>query len=218
MSKQFWAIIAIIVLVFLGIVIISNHNSSDGSSGKPTSHIEGQGTSGVKLIEYGDYECPICEEFYSVVKQVQAKYDTQIYFQFRNLPLTQIHANAFAGARAAEAAGLQGKYFQMHDELYENQNAWASASDPTTFFATYAKDIGLNVTKFKTDYASARVNNAINADLAAFKKTGDAQATPTFYLDGKKLDNNSLIDQTTGPSVAAFSKIIDAEIAAKTKS
>lgn len=229
MSKQFWGILAVIVVIFGGIVFFSNHKNATAptSNGKPTSHIIGDGKSGVTLREFGDYECPICGDFYPTVKQVQAKYNTQIYFQFSNLPLTSIHPNAFAAARAAEAAGMQGKYFQMHDLLYTNQSEWAQSATPTTFFSNYARSLGLDVNKYTTDYASAQVNNAINADLAVFPKlvtaaTGsyDAtkdMATPTFFLDGKKLDNNSLIDRTTGPSVAAFSKQIDAEIAAKAK-
>lgn len=218
MSKQFWIALAAIAVILGGIVIATNHNknnASSGSSGTPTSHIEGKGTKGVTLIEYGDYECPVCGSFYSIVKQVTAKYNDQIFFQFRNLPLTQIHQNAFAGARAAEAAGLQNKYWEMHDLLYENQAAWAQSNDPQAFFDTYATELGLNVKQFDTDFASEKVNNAIQADLAAFNKTKDEMATPTFYLDGKKLDNTKLIDSNNKPNLDAFSKVIDDEIAKK---
>ena len=217
MSKQFWIALVVIAAVLGGIVFFTNHNkpASTGSNGKPTSHIEGSSPENITLVEYGDYECPVCASFYPVVKQVAAKYDTRVAFQFRNLPLTSIHPNAFAGARAAEAAGLQGKYFEMHDLLYENQNAWVSASNPLPNFETYARSLGLNISKFDTDYASDSVNSAVNADLNAFNKTGDDMATPTFYLDGKKLDNTKLIDSSGSPSVDAFSKLIDAELAKK---
>ena len=218
MSRQFWVALLIIVAILSGIVVFMNHNKSNsGISGQPTHHVEGSSPEGVTLVEYGDYECPVCASFYSTVKQVAAKYNKQVVFQFRNLPLTSIHPNAFAGARAAEAAGLQGKYWEMHDLLYENQSAWASASDPRSDFDSYASTLGLNIAKFDTDYASDTVNNAINADLNAFAKTGDEMATPTFYLDGKKLDNSKLIDSTGQPSVDAFSKTIDAELAQKAK-
>ncbi|HVU59871.1 MAG TPA: thioredoxin domain-containing protein [Candidatus Saccharimonadales bacterium] len=218
MSKQFWIALAVIAVILGGIVVVTNHNKggSSGSSGEATQHIEGKGSTGVKLVEYGDYECPVCGTFAPTVEQVASKYTDQIYFQFRNLPLTAIHQNAFAGARAAEAAGLQDKYWQMHDLLYQDQSAWSTASDPTSFFDTYATQIGLNLTQFKRDYASEKVNSAINADLAAFAKTGDEQATPTFYLDGTKLDNAKLLGSNGQPSVDAFSKLIDAEIAKKT--
>lgn len=220
MSKQFWIALLVIAAVLVGIVFATNHNKSAAptASGKPTSHLEGTSPEGVTLVEYGDYECPVCETFYPVVKQVAAKYSDKVIFQFRNLPLTSIHPNAFAAARAAEAAGLQGKYWGMYDLLYENQNSWVSASQPLSYFDNYARSLGLNMSQFDQDYASEAVNNAINADLSAFDATGDEKATPTFYLDGQKLDNAKLIDSSGQPTVDAFSKIIDAELAKKASS
>lgn len=208
MSKQFLAILAAIILVFAGIVIFSgNKSNSSGKAGvTPTQHIEGQGKAGVTLVEYGDYECPFCGQYYPIVKQVQAEYNQQLFFQFRNFPLTSLHPNAFAGARAAEAAGLQNKFWEMHDLLYENQTQWSGASDPTPFFNQYAQQLGLNVTQFKTDYASGKVNDLINADMAAGNKLG-ISGTPTFFLDGKQI--------SVGESAAAFEKLINAEIAKK---
>ncbi len=121
MSKQFWAVIIAVVLVFIAIFAFgqkSTGNTGNGS-GKLRQHIEGLGQDHVTLVEYGDYQCPYCGEYYSIVKQVEAEYNNQITFQFRNFPLVSIHQNAFAGARAAEAAALQGKFWQMHDILYE---------------------------------------------------------------------------------------------------
>jgi protein-disulfide isomerase len=219
MSKQFWIALAAIAVILGAILIVTKHDqrtTTGSASGQPTHHVEGTSPAGVTLVEYGDYECPVCGSFYTTVKQVAAAYNDKMIFQFRNLPLTSIHQNAFAGARAAEAAGLQNKYWEMHDLLYTNQSAWAQSNDVEAIFKTYASQLGLNVTQFEQDYASEKVNNAINADLSAFAKTGDEMATPTFYLDGKKVDNTKLIDASGQPSVASFSKIIDAEIAKKT--
>lgn len=218
MSKQFWIALIVIIGILAGIVIVTNHDqhkTPTTSSGTPTNHIEGSTSSGVTLIEYGDYECPICGNFFPTVKEVASTYNDKIIFQFRNLPLTSIHQNAFAGARAAEAAGLKNKYWEMHDLLYENQAAWANSSNPQTIFDSFATTLGLNVKQFNTDYSSEQVNNAINADVAAFNKTGDEMATPTFYLDGKKLDNTKLIDSQGQPTLASFQKLIDAEITKK---
>jgi protein-disulfide isomerase len=228
MDKRFLVILGAIVVIFIGIFAFnqgSNDKNSKGGGGgnQATNHVTGQGKAGVTLIEYGDYQCPVCGSFEPVVKQVREKYAAEIFFQFRNLPIVAVHKNAFAAARAAEAAGMQGKYWQMHDKLYENQDlngktGWVATDNPISYFTTFAQQIGLNVTKFKSDYASSQVNDAINADLAAFAKTGQQQATPTFFLDGKVLTNNDLIDSQTGPSLDKFSKIIDAEIAQKTSS
>lgn len=220
MDKRFWAILGVILVIVVGAIWISNDkkNNNNNTNVAPTNHVEGQGTTGVKLVEYGDYECPICGMYYPTVKQVQAEFNSQIYFQFRNLPLTSIHQNAMAGARAAEAASMQDKFWQMHDMLYENQNSWAQASDPTTYFTAYAKQLGLNATKFQSDEASDTVNNLINADLNAFNQTGQQEATPTFFLDGKYISNSDLVDSNGQPSPTKFATIINNEIAAKQKS
>jgi len=221
MDRRFLAILAGLIIIFVGIFAISQHSgtkSQDTSSGstQPTNHTEGQGSKGVTLVEYGDYECPVCAEYYQALNQFVSQDNSQIYFQFRNLPLTQIHPNAFASARAAEAAGLQNKYWQMHDQLYVNQDQWASAGTPLTLFDQYAKAIGLNLTQFDQDYSSSKVNDAINADVAVFNKTGQPMATPTFFLDGKYIDNSQFVDPSTGaPSTSKMQSVINAEIAKK---
>jgi protein-disulfide isomerase len=226
MDKRFLGILALLVIVFGGIFVISQNSNSgssgnkSSSSGQATNHVEGQNTKGVTFVEYGDYQCPICGAYYQPIKQALTP-DTlkNIHFQFRNLPLTSIHQNAFAAARAAEAAGFQGKYFEMHDTLYENQNAWSESNSPVNVFNSFAKNLGLNVTQFKADYLSSKVNDAINADLAAFAKTKQQQATPTFFLDGKYVANSEFSDPSTGaPSAEKISKIINDAIAKKSSS
>lgn len=230
MSKQFWGILIAIILVFFGVVLINNNkeDKTAGAKGTPTNHVEGTSARGVKLVEYGDYQCPGCGAFYQTVKDVADKYKDTVQFQFRNLPLPSLHPNAFAAARAAEAAALQNKFWEMHDLLYQqnvayynaqqagqNYTTWVSASDPLTYFESYAKQMGLNVTQFKADFASTRVNNFINADIAAFKATGDNMETPTFYLNGKKISGSQLTDKSGQPSVEAFSSLLDAALKAK---
>lgn len=219
MSKRFLAVLAALVLVFIGIFALSNRNGSNSTNASAlTNHVEGSGKAGVTLVEYGDYECPYCGQYYPIINQVMQQYGSEITFQFRNFPLTSIHPNAYAGARAAEAASLQGKFWQMHDLLYEtnveyyNSNqtiaSWISASNPLTYFDTLAKHLGLNISKFNTDYASSTVNNYIEADLSKGNQLG-INATPTFYLDGKQVQPTE--------SVASFQKLINAAIASKTK-
>src|ERR1019366_5476164 len=192
MSKRFWAIIIIIIIGFVGLLVF-NGNKKTANGSVATNNVEGQGKSGVTLLEYGDFECPYCSEYFSIVKQVEAQYNTQIYFQFRNLPLTQIHPNAFAGARAAEAAAQQNKFWQMHDLLYENQTTWVSSSNPQNYFDIYAKSLGLNMTQFNNDSSGTKVDNLINADINAFNGTGEPEATPTFFLDGKYIQPNPTV-------------------------
>lgn len=209
MDKRFWGFLVVIVLVFGGIVFVtkSKNTSSTSSTATVTNHVEGQGSSGVKLTEYGDYECPACGQYYPIVKQVYDTYKDQIYFQFRNFPLFQIHPNAIAGARAAEAADMQGKYWQMHDLLYENQNTWSTATNPQSYFDGFAKQLGLNVTKFDSDFKSTAVNDRVQADLKEGNKLG-IDSTPTFFIDGVKISNPASVD--------AFNKVIANAIQQKT--
>jgi len=214
MSKQFWAIIIVILLVFVGIFAFSGNGKdskkSTSNNKQATQHVIGKGTANVTLLEYGDYQCPYCEQFASTIDQVREAYGDKLAFQFRNFPLTNAHPNAFAAARAAEAAGLQDKFWEMHQLLYApgNWQVWTTASDPTTAFNQYAEQLGLDATQFKADFTSIEVNNLINADIAAGNKAG-VTGTPSFFLNGKKIE--------VGNNVDDFKKKIDAEIAAQAK-
>jgi protein-disulfide isomerase len=217
MSKQFWGVIVVIVLLFVGIFALSgskSDSSKDGSksnSNQLTNHTTGAGTTGVKLVEYGDFQCPYCEQYSSTVSSVVSAYGDKITFQFRNFPLTSLHPNAFAAARAAEAAALQDKYWEMHDTLYQASNwqDWTSSKNPNTFFDTYAAQLGLKTDQFKKDFASSKVNDLINADMNEGSKLG-ITGTPTFFVDGKQVTINN--------DPAAFQKVLDAAIAKKSSS
>jgi len=205
MSKGFWGVIIAIVLIIGGVMYFSKDDSA--SKGTVTNHVMGTSKNSVTLTEYGDYQCPACGQYYPIVKEVADKYKDRITFQFRNLPLSQIHQNAFAGARAAEAAAKQDKFWEMHDMLYETQKSWSSSSNPKSYFDAYAKQLGLDTTKFDTDFASSTVNDSINADIEAFNKTGETKQTPSFFLNGKAID--------PGASVEEFAKLIDNALANK---
>ncbi|MDB5181900.1 MAG: Na+/H+ antiporter, NhaA family protein nonfunctional [Candidatus Saccharibacteria bacterium] len=210
MDKRFWGVLVAIVAVLGGIFFITNDNKANAPSGNGTvtNHVYGEGTSGVKLVEYGDFQCPACYQYFPVVKQVKEKYKDQITFQFRNFPIYTAHPNAIASARAAEAADLQGKFWEMHDLLYQNQQSWSPSSNPQKDFEAYAKQLGLDVPKFTTDFKSSLVNDRVQADLKEATRL-KVESTPTFFIDGKKISSPGL-------SLDAFSKIIDAAIEQKT--
>lgn len=211
MSKQFLGVIAAIVLGLVAIFAFSGNKAAKPSSsgaGSVSQHVQGKNSGKVTLTEYGDFQCPYCGQYYPTLKQIETEFDDKIQFQFRNFPLTNLHPNGFAASRAAEAASLQGKFWEMHDLLYENQQSWsgASATGATTFFAQYASQLGLNVAKFKTDAGSSKVNDIINADMAAGSKL-NVQGTPSFFIDGKAVQ--------IGNSVPAFEKVINQALAKK---
>ena len=170
-----------------------------------TSHMTGTSTAKVTIVEFGDYQCPACGEAEPIIKQVIAEYasSSDFNFVFRNFPLPQ-HPNAQIAAEAAEAAGAQGKFWQMHDLLYANQNDWASSATPITFFVQYATTLGLNVTKFKSDVESSAYQNSINDDQSAGNAI-NVQRTPSIYING--------ILQSETPSFAQFQLQINALLA-----
>lgn len=223
MDKRFLTILAAIAVIFIGIFVVSQHSSDKSKNGastaQPSNHVTGNGTKNVTLVEYGDYQCPVCEAYEPVVEQVRSTYNSDIHFQFRNLPLSSVHPNAFSAARAAEAASLQNKFWEMHDALYNGANwrSWTNSNSPRDLFDGYAKQLGLDEAQFQTDFASDKVNNTVKADLNEFKKTGQQMATPTFFLDGTYVVNSKLTDQNNRPQFEKFKAVLDAEISKKSQ-
>ena len=218
MDKRFLAILATLVVIFGGIFVFSQNStdkSKTGSSSPPSSHVLGEKTKNVTLIEYGDFQCAACLAYEPVLQQVRTVYAKDISFQFLNLPLTSVHPNAFAAARAAEAAALQNKFWEMHDMLYNRTNweGWTTSSSARGLFEAYAKQLGLDLPRFQADFAAEQVNSTIQADLEEFKKTGRPMATPTFFLNGSYIENSKFTDQNNRPLFEKFQAVIDAEIA-----
>jgi protein-disulfide isomerase len=208
MTRTRWIIFIAICLVILGLVIAVNKKDNAAATykgdpakiiteGPVADHVFGNSKSQVVLIEYGDYECPGCEALYTPLKDVVNQYKNQIAFVFRNLPLTTIHANALAAATAAEAAGLQGRYYEYHDILYDNQDAWkdAQVTQRESLFDGYARQLGLDVNKFKTDLTNNDVGAKIDRDRSLAGKLG-LTSTPTLVLDGQKLSQDITFDKT----------------------
>jgi protein-disulfide isomerase len=202
MSKESKILITVLVLIvagMIGIFVLSNSGSTpSGPAGDKTKIIRANshkiGTGNIQLVEYGDFQCPACGAAYPNVKQLMKDYDGKITLYFRNFPLPQLHPNAIAAANAAEAAGDQGKYWEMHDKLYEGQNTWASLADPTDTFVGYGKDLGLDTDKLKTAITDKKFQTIIDQDVA----DGNAQnvnATPTFYFNGVKYAGKSTYDE-----------------------
>jgi protein-disulfide isomerase len=145
----------------------------------------------VMIEEFGDFECPPCGALHPVLKAMKAQFGAQLVIVFREFPMTSLHPHAMAAARAAEAAGLQGKFWEMHDLLYENQSAWHLASDVGPIFEQYATRINLDLDRFKRDIASQIVNQRIQLDRERGIWIG-VQGTPTVFLNGREVPFESL--------------------------
>lgn len=154
----------------------------------------------VTVLEYGDFQCPACGVYYPLLKQLESQFDDRVRFVFRHFPLSQIHAHALLAATAAEAAGKQGKFWEMHDLLYENQTTWSTSSDTKNLFRGYAEKIGLNIDSFMTDLEASDTRAEVDKDFADGRNSG-VQGTPTFFVNGAQIENPG--------SVSAFESILN---------
>ncbi len=154
-------------------------------------HTAGNSNAPVTLVEYGDYECPACGAAYPNVKEVRGKLGDQVRFVFRNFPLTQMHPYAFQAAETAESAGGQGKFWEMHDFLYEHQQEEAYAQPRED-----AEKVGLNMSKFEQDMNNHVYAQKIEEDMRSGMENG-IPGTPTFFINGQmyngSYDSQSLL-------------------------
>jgi protein-disulfide isomerase len=148
----------------------------------PADHSQGNPRAPVTLVEYGDYECPYCGEAYPVLKEVQRRMGDDLRFVFRNFPLAQVHTHALVAAEAAEASGAQGQFWQMHDLLYENQNALG-----LIHLKAYAKKLALDEARFAQDLEAQTFRPRIEADFREGVRSG-VNGTPTLFVNGARYD------------------------------
>lgn len=154
----------------------------------------------VTVVEFGDFQCPACGSAYQPLKDLEESYkDQSVRFVYRHFPLTQIHPRAYRAAEAAEAAGAQGKFFEMHDEIYENQT---KLSDDD--LKSYAKSVVSDYEKWESDFDSGKYNSRIDQDMADANALG-ASSTPTFIV------NNQIVAH--GQGLSNLKRIIDEELA-----
>ncbi len=138
----------------------------------------------VTIVEFSDFQCPACAAAFPVVKKVELDYGNNINFVYRHFPLPQ-HKNGFKAALAAEAAGVQGKFWEMHDKLFENQDTWGELDNPADTFTGYAKDLGLETAKFGQDMNDKKLSDKVNRDQADGTTLG-VNSTPTFIINNQK--------------------------------
>ena len=205
MTRTKWIIFIVIALSILGLLVFtSKKNNTSTFNGDPAKmitegpiadHIFGSNAGKVTLIEFADFQCPGCESVYPMIKQIKERYKADLTFIFRNMPLTTIHPNALAAATAAEAAGLQGKFYEYHNLLYDNQSAWkdATGSNRTNAFESYAQGLGLDLNKFRADLSSAQITDKINRDRSTASRFS-VTSTPTLILNGQKVPQDATFD------------------------
>ena len=147
-------------------------------------HIQGSPTAIVTLVEYGDYQCPFCGDTYPIIKMLQEHFGDQLRFVFRNFPLTRVHAYAQGAAEAAEAAGAQGKFWEMHDYLFEHQYALDTGN-----LLRAAVALGLDKVKFELDVTERAYAGRVREDVESGIACG-VRATPTMFVNGVRNDGD----------------------------
>ena len=145
-------------------------------------HAQGPPDAPVTLVEYGDYECPYCGKAHPIVKRIQKKMGQRLRFVFRNFPLNTIHAHAGVAAQAAEAAAAQGKFWEMHDLLFENQDKLADAD-----LNSYALKLGLEIYRFESDLSGEVFATRVRDDFRGGIRSG-VNGTPTFFINNLRYD------------------------------
>jgi protein-disulfide isomerase len=145
-------------------------------------HAQGPPDAPATLVEYGDYECPYCGASYPIVKRLREALGDRLRFVFRNFPLNSVHPHASVAAQAAEAAAAQGKFWEMHDMLFEHQSNLADAD-----LTQYALKLGLEPYRFQSDLSSERFADKVQADFRGGVRSG-VNGTPTFFINGVRYD------------------------------
>lgn len=215
MAGGFFVVI-VAVTVFAGMSSSGTIAPGSGFTATVTSaitaedHTFGNKDAKVTVVEYGDFQCPACAAYESVMQQLKKEYGSEVLFVFRHFPLSQIHPNALISSQAAEAAGLQGKFWEMYDLLYQKQGEWSDVSTDTVvskYFAGYAQSLGLDVQKFSTDITSATVKQRVQTDVTS-ANAADVNHTPTFFVNLAQIKNPNNLEE--------FKAIIDAALASST--
>lgn len=195
-----WSFIVFIIggTIFGMVQLASNPSSGQSAllldAVSATDWVKGGKAAKIILVEYSDFQCPACAAYYPLVKQLAQDFGDKLQIVYRHFPLRQIHKNTDAAAYAAEAAGKQGKFWEMHNMIFDNQGEWANKYGAEELFANYAVSLGLNLEKFKNDVNSKEVKDKVENDYLSGLRS-NVNSTPTFFVNGKKILNPRSYDE-----------------------
>lgn len=196
-GKFFLAVVIGAVVILGGVIFFSQKNNTTPGEQVTIDTTIGQkigsDTAPVKIVEFGDFQCPACQAAEPALKEILAKNKDSVQFIYRHFPLPS-HKNGESSSLAAEAASNQGKFWEMHDLLYARQNDWATLADPTDTFAGYATSLGLDEKKFRDDLKADSAIQKVKTDADYGESIGVNQ-TPTFYINGTKSPGVKTVEQ-----------------------
>ncbi|HKS30134.1 MAG TPA: thioredoxin domain-containing protein [Pyrinomonadaceae bacterium] len=164
-------------------------DTSQASRGAEPPRVRGAVDAPVTLEEFADFQCPPCARFYPELKKIEAEYGTRLRVVFRHYPL-EMHEHADEAAQAAEAAGAQGRFWEMHDKLYERQDEWSKASDASSIFTKYAQELGLDLARFNKDMESIEVAERIRLDRERGESI-EIDGTPSLFINGREIASSA---------------------------
>jgi protein-disulfide isomerase len=195
-----FVIIAAVLLAAIGAVALMLHSArtqtatsttSPNSSGSPVASPTVVTSDVVTIEEFGDYQCPPCGGLHPVLKSIKSDYGNRVKLVFYQYPLTAIHKHALEAAYAAAAASLQGKFWEMHDKLYENQSIWSEIGDFHPLLLDFARQVGLDVPRFTRDMDGLKVMSIVSSDSQRANALG-VDSTPTVFINGQLIPNEHL--------------------------
>jgi protein-disulfide isomerase len=202
-SKFFLGVLGVALLAVVGFFVFGKSAGGETVTVDTTvGHKLGSDNAKVKIVEFGDFQCPACRAAAGPLKEVYEKNKENVQLIYRHIPLAS-HRNADESAQAAEAAAKQGKFWEMYELLFAKQDEWSNLPDPLGQFETYALALDLEVDKFGSDYRSEEVAANIQNDKKAASQYG-VNSTPTFFVNGEKV--------TGALSTANWQQIIDRKI------
>ena len=164
---------------------VAEGDASKVASALGSGRIRGAENAPVTLVEYGDYQCPACGHYHPIITELLGRYDGKLKLEYHHFPLISIHPNAMSASVAAEAAGDQGKFWEMHDLLYIRQREWSPNPNVETVFLQYAVELGLDSNQFMQSMRSPATRDRVLADVT--RGSSIVQSTPTFVLNGEVL-------------------------------
>lgn len=208
--KNPWVIFgALIVALFVGAFYIAGTAGERNNEGvEVMTHVKGNPEAAVVITEYSDFQCPACAAMYPVIADVLEQYGEQIRFEYKHFPIERIHPLAVQAAMAAEAAGQQGKFYEFHDLLFENQTAWSQSPTPNAFFAQYAEELELDMDLFKRHSNASMLREKVRTQQQEGIDAG-VTGTPTLFLNGEQMQYSTYEDFITLIAIA-----VDPEAAA----
>jgi protein-disulfide isomerase len=172
----------------------ANNTPAGPQPGAEPPRSKGEASAPVLIEEFGDLQCPPCAALHPALAQIEKDYGARVRVVFRHFPLTQMHPYALEAAQATEAAGVQGKFWEMQDWMYRQQESWAKAPNARQMFLQQAQNLGLNVEKFRQDMSSAEVRQRIILDYKRGVSLG-VMGTPTLFINGRQVTQEQMTDE-----------------------